>query len=190
MDDLTKLGSEQNATLVLLSFLQADCSNAQYNTAVNSLGKELKKTWRSSCEEEFGVIECDSYLPTTIGSFDDIEPPVEHYWPGGEGEVRALQEVAAKLREIATQLEQSVVDQAARNLRRNVMSSPSEWLDLLKNEVQRAMVQGVGLQHLAQERVMVALSLTLVKQVCEHTPQLLRDLFDTALQYIRRPRAR
>ncbi|XP_077372043.1 BH3 interacting domain death agonist isoform X2 [Festucalex cinctus] len=190
MDDLTKLTGEQNATLVLLSFLQADCSNAQYNAAVNSLGKELTETWRSSCEEECGVIECDGNLSTTIGSIDDIEPLVELYWPGGEREARALQEVAARLREIAAQLEQNVVDQAARNLRRNVMSSPSEWLDLLKIEVQRAMMQGVGLEHLAQERVMVALSLTLVKQVCEHTPRLLRDLFNTALQYISPPRAR
>ncbi|XP_061532890.1 BH3-interacting domain death agonist-like isoform X1 [Phycodurus eques] len=194
MDDLTKLASEQNATLVVLSFLQPDCgvSNVQYNKAICSLGKDLTETWMSSCEEEYGVIECDGNLPGNIaGSIDDIEPLVELYWPGGEAEARTLQQIAARLREIAAQLEQSVVDQAAQNLRRNVMSSPSEqWLDLLKSEVQRAMMQGVGLEQLPQERVIVALSLTLVKQVCEHTPQLLRDLFNTALQYVSPPRSR
>ncbi|XP_019749542.1 BH3 interacting domain death agonist [Hippocampus comes] len=192
MDDLTKLASEQNATLVVLSFLQADCSNVQYNKAVYSLGKELTETWRNSCEDNDGVIECDCNLPGTIeGSIADIEPLVELYWPGGVGEARALQVVAAQLREIAAQLEQNVVDQSARNLHNNVMSSPSEqWLELLKSEVHRAMMQGVGLDQLPRERVIMALSLTLVKQVCEHTPQLLRDLFNTALQYISPTRAR
>ncbi|XP_061677474.1 BH3-interacting domain death agonist-like isoform X2 [Syngnathoides biaculeatus] len=192
MDDLTKLASEQNATLVVLSFLQSDCSvgKEEYKKAVFSLGKELTQTWLSSYEEHYGDIECDGNLPiSNAGSIDDLEPLVDFYWPGGEVEVRALQEVGARLREIADQLERSVVDQAARNLRRNVMSSPSEWLDLLKSEVHRAVMQGVGLEQLPQERVIVALSLTIVKQVCEHTPQLLRDLFNTALQYIRPPRA-
>lgn len=83
MDDLTKLASEQNATLVVLSFLQADSSNVQYNKAVYSLGKELTETWRNSCEDTDGVIECDCNLPgTTEGSIADLEPFVELYWPG------------------------------------------------------------------------------------------------------------
>ncbi|KAM9815297.1 BH3-interacting domain death agonist-like [Syngnathus typhle] len=191
MDDLTKLASEQNAALVVLSFLQADCSDVQYNKAVCSLGNELTKTWRSSCEEDDGVIESDGYLPISNADLiAGMEPGVEHYWPGGDGEARDLQEIAARLREIAAQFQQNVVDQAAQNLRRNILSSPSEqWLDLLKSEVQRAMMM-VGLEQLPQERVILALSLTLMKQVCVHSPQLLRDLFNTALRYVTLPRPR
>uniref|UniRef100_A0A3Q2XK57 BH3-interacting domain death agonist n=1 Tax=Hippocampus comes TaxID=109280 RepID=A0A3Q2XK57_HIPCM len=150
MDDLTKLASEQNATLVVLSFLQADCSNVQYNKAVYSLGKELTETWRNSCEDNDGVIECDCNLPGTIeGSIADIEPLVEWSCP-----------------KKCPLLTDCLVLQ--------------QWLELLKSEVHRAMMQGVGLDQLPRERVIMALSLTLVKQVCEHTPQLLRDLFNTA----------
>lgn len=46
------------------------------------------------------------------------------------------------------------------------------------------MRQGVGLRDLAQEKVVVALTLTLVKGVCEKAPQLLRNLFNVALQYV------
>ena len=52
------------------------------------------------------------------------------------------------------------------------------------------MRQGVGLEHLPQERVFVALTLTLVRGVCEQAPRLLRNLFHTALQYISPTRAR
>ncbi|XP_057692702.1 BH3-interacting domain death agonist-like [Corythoichthys intestinalis] len=189
MDDLTTLASGQNATLVVFSFLQADCSNEQYNKAVCSLGRELEEAW--ICDEENGDIECDgSNQPDDFaGSIGDMQPSLELYWPGGQVEARALQEVAAHLREIAAQFERSVVDQAARNLHTNVMSSPSEeWLRLLKSEVQRAMMQGVGLEQLPEERVIVALGLALVKKVCEYTPRLLKDLFNTTLQYVRHQR--
>ncbi|XP_068507255.1 BH3 interacting domain death agonist [Syngnathus scovelli] len=190
MDDLTKLASEQNAALVVLSFLQADCIDVQYNKAVCSLGSELRKTW-SSCEEDDGVIESDGYLPISNADLiAGMEPGVEHYWPGGEGEVRNLQEIAARLREIAAQFHQNVVDEAAQNLRRNILSSPSEqWLDLLKSEVQRAMMMA-GLDQMPQERAILALGLTLMKQVCVLSPQLLQDLFNTALRYVSLPRAR
>ncbi|XP_077453479.1 BH3 interacting domain death agonist isoform X2 [Stigmatopora argus] len=182
--DLTTLANGQNATLVVFSFLQADCCNEQYKKAVSCLGKELEETW--ICQED-GAIECDgSNQPDNLASsIGDILPSVDLHWPGGQVEARVLQDVAAQLREIAARLERSVVDQAARNLHTNVMSSPSEdWLGLLKSEVQRALMQGVVLEQLPQERVVVALSLTLVKKVCEYTPQLLRDLFNTTLQYI------
>lgn len=64
-----------------------------------------------------------------------------------------------------------------------------EWEDHLSLEVDRVMRQGVSLKDLAQEQVMVALTLTLVKGVCEQAPRLLRNLFNTALQYISHARA-
>lgn len=46
------------------------------------------------------------------------------------------------------------------------------------------MRQGLSLSDLPQERVILALSLTLVKGVCKQAPHLLRNLFNTAVQYI------
>lgn len=67
---------------------------------------------------------------------------------------------------------------------------PQNWQGYLSSEVDRALSQGVIPIELAQEKVMLALTLTLVKGVCELVPSLTRSLFDTMLQYIghRRPR--
>lgn len=64
------------------------------------------------------------------------------------------------------------------------------WKDKLSTGVDQALSQGVIPIELAQEKVMLALTLTLVKGVCELVPSLTRSLFDTLLQYIshRRPR--
>lgn len=51
------------------------------------------------------------------------------------------------------------------------------------------MKQGVILKDVAQEQIMMALTLTLVKKVCEQTPQVLRKLFNTAVQFISHKRA-
>lgn len=59
-----------------------------------------------------------------------------------------------------------------------------QWRHHLNWEVERVMRAVVGLEYLPQERVIVALTLTLVKGVCQQAPQLLRNLFYTALQYI------
>ncbi|KAF3854554.1 hypothetical protein F7725_022609 [Dissostichus mawsoni] len=75
------------------------------------------------------------------------------------------------------------------NLRRNMSNTPSEqWTEHLSREVQSVM-QSVGLHHLSRERVMLALTLTLVKGVCVLAPQLLRSLFVTALQFLNHARA-
>lgn len=67
---------------------------------------------------------------------------------------------------------------------------PQNWQGYLSSEVDRALSQGVIPIELAQEKVMLALTLTLVKGVCELVPSLTRSLFDTMMQYIshRRPR--
>lgn len=52
------------------------------------------------------------------------------------------------------------------------------------------MRQNVTLKDVAQEHITVALTLTLVKGVCEQTPQLLRNLFTATLHYIVHFRAR
>lgn len=58
------------------------------------------------------------------------------------------------------------------------------WKDHLRQEVEKLLRQGVILEQLPQERVIVALTLTLVKGVCEQAPRLLRNIFYTALHYI------
>ncbi|XP_032378920.1 BH3 interacting domain death agonist [Etheostoma spectabile] len=199
MDNLGNLTSGQNAAaLVMLAFLQADCRTSEYGKELLSLGKDLNLTRdinfngpeKDSLED--GDIETDGHLPVSItAALDDIQPSVELQWPRNRAEAADLQQIAYGLREIADQLEHNVVAQATQNLSRNLNNSPPEqWKDYLTREVRRVMSQGVGLEHLPQERVMMALTLTLVKSVCEQAPWLLRNLFHTALQYINAARAR
>lgn len=199
MDDLGDLTSGQNAALIILAFLQMDCRNSDYRKELFSLEQDYINVTRDiNCNSSWidvqdeGDLETDGHLPVCMPlSFGDIQPSVELRRPGEHGEAAALQQVAEGLREIAAQLEHNVVAQATQNLRRNISTSPSEqWKDHLTQEVDRVMRHGVGLEHLPQERVIVALTLTLVRGVCEKAPQLLRNLFNTALQYISPVRAR
>lgn len=64
------------------------------------------------------------------------------------------------------------------------------WEGHLFREVSRVMRHSVTLKDVAQEHITVALTLTLVKGVCEQTPRLLRSLFTTTLHYIVHSRAR
>ncbi|XP_044049388.1 BH3 interacting domain death agonist [Siniperca chuatsi] len=198
MDDLGNLTSCQNAALVILAFLQADCRNSEYGKELLSLGQEINLTWDISCNGprknalDDGELETDGHPAICKApSLEDIQPSVELQRPWNHAEAAALQQVAEGLREIAAQLEHNVVAQATQNLSRNISNSPSEqWKDHLTWEVDRVIRQGVGLEHLPQERVIMALTLTLVKGVCEQAPRLLRNLFNTALQYISLPMAR
>lgn len=65
-----------------------------------------------------------------------------------------------------------------------------EWKYHLSSEVDKVIRQGIILSDLAQEKVMVAVTLTLVKGVVEQAPRLMRSLFDTMLEYIGHQRAR
>lgn len=65
------------------------------------------------------------------------------------------------------------------------------WRNYLSSEVDRALSRGVPIPiDLAQEKVMLALTLALVKGVCELVPSLTRNIFDTMLQYLRHRRPR
>ncbi|XP_059190707.1 BH3 interacting domain death agonist [Centropristis striata] len=192
MEGLGKMNSGQDTALVVLAFLQADCSSSEYETALLSLGKDLNLTRdinfngpRKDVLDD-GDLECDGHLPSSItAAIADLQPSVELQWPRNNGDAAALQQVAEELREIADQLEHNMVAQATQNLSRNISTSPTEhWKEHLTQEVERMIRRGVGLDHLPQERVIVALTLTLVKGVCVQTPRLLRNLFNTALQYL------
>ncbi|XP_033181898.1 BH3 interacting domain death agonist [Anabas testudineus] len=186
MDDFRNLSSEQNAALVIFTFLQADCINTEYCKELISLGKEYDPNCNGPRIDTLddGDLETDGHLPTSLTiALDGVLPSVQlHRNPEEEA---ALQRVAEELREIAAQLEENVVAQATQNLRRNILITPcNHWRYYLNREVERVMSWVVGLEHLPYERVIVALTLTLVKGVCEQTPQLLKNLFYTALQYI------
>ncbi|XP_074534235.1 BH3 interacting domain death agonist [Halichoeres trimaculatus] len=183
--------SGPHAALVFLTFLQADCRNPEYGKELNSLEQEINNVRDINHRgllkdaQDDGDLETDGHLPSRVRApLHDIQPLAELPWPRNQNDAN-IQQVAEGLREIADQLEHSVVAQATRNLARELSNSPlHQWKHHLVQEVQRAMRQGVGLEDLAQERVVVALTLTLVKGVCEKAPQMLRNLFNIALQCI------
>ncbi|KAK2918121.1 BH3 interacting domain death agonist [Channa argus] len=190
MENLERRTSGQNAVLVIFAFLQTDSNtrNVEYSTELISLSKYIAQDtncngpWINAGED--GDLETDGHLASAniVSQVDDLLPSVglqRHH------EAEALQQVAEGLREIAAQLEHNIVAQATQNLRRNLIASPvTQWKSYLAKEVEKLMKFCVGLEQLPQERVIMALTLTLVKGVCEHTPRLLRNLFYTALQYI------
>ncbi|KAL6107119.1 uncharacterized protein ACO6RY_10816 [Pungitius sinensis] len=182
---------EQKAALVVLAFLQADCKSPGYRKELNALGEDFQLTRNIDLGVPArdapgdGDLETDGHMSSCItAALGDIQPSVELQWPRNHAEAENLQQIARGLRDIADQFERNVVAEATGNLRRNISVSPSEeWKDHLTWEVKRVMRQGVGLEHLPQERVAVALALTLVRGVCEQTPRLLRSLFGAVLQY-------
>ncbi|XP_060932658.1 BH3 interacting domain death agonist isoform X2 [Limanda limanda] len=188
-----------SAALVMLAFLQADCRGAEIQKELHSLGNELHVTHRDiNCNgprvdpSEDGDLETDGHLEYESVHMDlqGIQPVVELPWQWNQDPAANIQQVAGELREIADQLEESVMTQATRNLMRNTSDSRAEWRTHLNSEVQRIIRNGTGLEHLPQERVFMALTLTLVKGVCEQAPQLLRSLFNAALQFIGPARVR
>ncbi|KAM4573621.1 BH3 interacting domain death agonist isoform 1-T2 [Odontesthes bonariensis] len=182
MDNSGYLASERRAAVVIFAFLQADCRDPYYENELRSLGKNLNLPRESGLD---GDIETDGNLQSSN------RPQAELQWPRGHGDAGALHAVAEELREIAAQIEHNVVVRATQNLSRNIRTCQSEqWEYHLAYEVEKAMKQGVGFENLPQERVMVALTLTLVERVCKQAPQLLSSLFETALCFICHARAR
>lgn len=169
------------------TFLQADSGECpkEYHKELRSLGRDVNgnetRIYGSDCEEDTdGDLETDGHLCTSISTaLEGIEPSVDLLGPEN------LQQIAAEIREIAAQLELNVVAQATQNLSRNITRSPRErWKQYLHQEVGNILAHGVGLDNLQQERVIAALTFTLVKGVCQQAPSLLRSLFNTALQYL------
>ncbi|KAI3371582.1 hypothetical protein L3Q82_024152 [Scortum barcoo] len=188
-----QMGSLPRTGRRLVGRKTADCGSAECRNELLSLGQEINlgRTWdinRNGPQPgrdppEDGDLECDGHLCLSA-QIGDIQPSVELRRPGNHAEAAAYQQVAEELRQIAAQLEHNMVARATQNLSRNIAASPSEVGSHLRREVERVMTQGVGLDNLPQERVIMALTLTLVKGICEQTPQLLRSLFRTALCYI------
>lgn len=89
MDALGDLDSGQNAALVILAFLQADCRNAEYRKELLSLGQEINTAWDINWNGfredpvDDGDLETDGHLSSCVrASRDDIQPSVELQRPG------------------------------------------------------------------------------------------------------------
>lgn len=188
MDHLT---NRVTASELIFAFLQEGHESAGYMKELHSLGEQLKFSWdinsngHDTRNLDNGELETDGYHPSNIGlSMQDLHPIVDLQIRGNHEQAAAVLEVARALGEIAAQFEDRIVTEATRNLSNNISTSPlQKWKDYLAFEVERVMMRGVG-PDLPQERVIIALALTLVKRVCVQTPQRLRNLFHTALQYI------
>ncbi|XP_047452320.1 BH3 interacting domain death agonist isoform X2 [Mugil cephalus] len=190
MDNLENPFTRPNRTLVMLAFLQADCKNPEYSNELQrlcddlSLNRDINSNRPVIESLDDGYIETDGHQPSKP-FLSDLQVSVEMQWPRNNEEVAALQEVAGMLRDIADQFEHNAVARATQNLCNNISRSPvTDWKHHLSSEVNRVLTQGAGLEHLPQERLFLALTLTLVKGVCEQAPRLLRHLFNTALQLI------
>uniref|UniRef100_A0A669EVJ0 BH3-interacting domain death agonist n=1 Tax=Oreochromis niloticus TaxID=8128 RepID=A0A669EVJ0_ORENI len=158
MDHLT---NRVTASELIFAFLQEGHESAGYMKELHSLGEQLKFSWdinsngHDTRNLDNGELETDGYHPSNIGlSMQDLHPIVDL-------QIRGNLSVWTDL----------------------FVSAFQKWKDYLAFEVERVMMRGVG-PDLPQERVIIALALTLVKRVCVQTPQRLRNLFHTALQYI------
>ncbi|XP_056908577.1 BH3 interacting domain death agonist isoform X2 [Takifugu flavidus] len=176
---------EPETALVILSFLQADYKSANYRDELASLEQEVTQgidlNGCTGASLDDGCLETDGLRSTGI----------TFRLRGVEFQRLAAQQVAEELKDIADQLEHRLLAEATQNLRRNLLISTSDkWQDHLSREVSRVMMQSVTLKECAQEHITLALTLALVKGVCEQTPQLLRNLFTTTLHYIVHSRTR
>ncbi|XP_034032948.1 BH3 interacting domain death agonist [Thalassophryne amazonica] len=191
MDLLGSPSSHSKAAMVFMILLQTGCRNPEFKKELFELSRELNVNWDDVAKFHAlldGDLESDGHLPcSTRDCVGDIHPVAELHWPGNHGNAEAVQEVAAGLREIADHFDYSAVNRSTQNLLRELLASPFHlWQEHLTREVQWVLGHGVGvgLEQLPQERVLAALTLTLLKGVCEQVPCLLRHLFMAALQYI------
>ncbi|XP_062246393.1 uncharacterized protein LOC133955531 isoform X2 [Platichthys flesus] len=143
MDNLgMDVTGDSRAALVILAFLQADCQGAELQKELHSLSNEFHLTRDINCNgprintAEVGSVETDGYLePECLLQTDcreidivpvdlhDIQPVAELQ---GQYAAANIQQVAEEIREIAAQLQESVMAQATNNLMRNRSDSQSE----------------------------------------------------------------
>ncbi|XP_010881582.2 BH3 interacting domain death agonist [Esox lucius] len=179
--------------LIFLTFLQQHSSNnAELKRELNSLSHDLKRTQNihfpglGTNTHEEGELQTDGHYGSSRILLEEFVPQVELPLPMSRADEVAVRAVAAGLIEIADQLERRVVAQASENLTKKLMKySVQLWRHHLALEVEWLKKQALGsvLDQLPQERVILALTLTLVRGVCERAPVLLRNLFNTALQF-------
>lgn len=82
MDDMWDLSSGQHTALVSLAFLQANCTNEDYEQELFSLSKDLGRAKNCNGPRidaiDDGELETDGHLPTCLTiALDGILPSVE-----------------------------------------------------------------------------------------------------------------
>lgn len=196
MDVLRDVSGGPPLHLLFLNFLsQTDCKDAELQRQLVSLSGEMgvrvdfsSKSPRTIQASDDGDLETDGHIHSSLrGLVGDMRPQVQLEVPGNPAEAEAVRAVSAELRQIAEQFEHNVVTQATGSLYRKIKNTPMHmWRAHMTLEVEWIMRNSPasGLEHLPQERVVVALTFTLVKRVCEQAPLLLRNLFHAALQYL------
>uniref|UniRef100_A0A3Q0RZM5 BH3-interacting domain death agonist n=1 Tax=Amphilophus citrinellus TaxID=61819 RepID=A0A3Q0RZM5_AMPCI len=145
---MDRLGVTANE--VVFAFLQADNGSIYYNEELHYLGECLKFT---------ADINSNGHKTSALDN-GDLE--TDGHLPSN-----------------ITVSMQDILPIADLNIQRKLMfvSPFQQWKAHLTSEVERVLRHGVGLEHLPQEKVIIALALTLVKRVCMQAPELLRDLF-------------
>ncbi|XP_039626005.1 BH3-interacting domain death agonist-like isoform X2 [Polypterus senegalus] len=178
--------------MILLSFLQlGETQDEHFNRELHLLDKELKTRGPMSTvffnqyiyhyEDE---LQTDGHFCSNFRNYlGDIAPELR----ANAANEEALREIARHLADIADHLDQRMIAEAAQNLSQHMQSVNlrQDWVGLLSTEIQNFMRHGIpGLQYANEERVMVALTMALVKRIGLQFPTLLRSFFSTAVQYI------
>ncbi|XP_036440513.1 BH3 interacting domain death agonist [Colossoma macropomum] len=194
-------------SLLFLTFLdQAHCYNKDLEKELHRLSHDLKLStdpgvysggieyadhglvdWSIECD---GELETDGNIPTNPREFlQGVLPEVHLELPVNPEEAQAVREVAAELIRIADELNHIIVSRAVEGLARNLTSNTSleSWHILLIQSVDNLLKEVPGVH---TEQVVMALTFSLVKAVCEHTPPLLRGLYNVVMQYISPARPR
>ncbi|XP_063052128.1 BH3 interacting domain death agonist [Engraulis encrasicolus] len=190
--DATGDASMCTTPLVFLTFLQeTGCRNQELKQELLDLETEWKCLQDVNSngvpsaftdEDDEGELQTDGHspIPCLRALVQDrpqvrVPPPVVPLYDP------AVRDVARELVHIADQLEDSVMARTTDNLLRSLQKTNYlQWghhLSHAVDQVHGALQHSGSLDSLPQERVLLALSLSLIKGVCERTPSLLRDLF-------------
>ncbi|TSX17019.1 BH3-interacting domain death agonist [Bagarius yarrelli] len=181
--------------LLFLTFLQQSPGlNCELQREVDKLHSEVKLRSVSSggfreyidyprCYSFDSNIECDGELQTDghslyLGQLHDV-PQVELVLPV-PGEAQAVREMAEELIRMADEFNQRIVSQAAEHLTRTLSNSSTEhWSSCLSHGIEGLLNDVPGVH---TERIVMALTFSLVKAVCERAPRFLRGLCNTVTQ--------
>ncbi|XP_053479066.1 BH3 interacting domain death agonist [Ictalurus furcatus] len=181
--------------LLFLTFLQQRPLNSELQRELENLHCDMKlraaptgitdHTVYTQNHDFDSNIECDGELQTDGHSVQRIVlhdvPQVELVLPVPVDEAHAVREVAAELVRMADELNHIIVSQAAERLTKTLSTSPQKCLWSCLSQGVDTLLKDVPGVH--SERMVMALTFSLARAVCERAPRLLRDLCNTMMQY-------
>ncbi|KAI5098205.1 wee1-like protein kinase 2 isoform 2 [Silurus meridionalis] len=165
--------------LLFLAFLQkSSCLNSELQRELEKLCYAVKQVLDTD-------IECDGELQTDGHSFQtgllqDV-PEIGIVLPVPAEEAEAVREVAQELIRMADEFNHLIVSQVAEHLTKKLSKSSQEcWWNCLSQGVDRLLKDVPGVH---SEQMVMALTFTVVRAICDRAPRLLRDLCNTLMQY-------